>query len=78
MIRTHSGSRRLERGDQCVFITGPSRFPSLPLAIVLRNRGPALLAVVEACGAMLDAMPASWLVTLQVTAYSEAGFSRPG
>jgi hypothetical protein len=50
-----------------VFITGASRFPSLPLAIVLPVIvGVPLLLLSKRVGQLLDAMPASWLVALQV------------
>src|ERR1700722_2888033 len=49
------------------FLTGASRFPSLPLAIVLPVIvGVPLLLLSKRVGQLLDAMPASWLVALQV------------
>jgi len=49
------------------FITGPSRLPSLPLAIILPVIiGLPLLLLSKRVGKVLDAMPASWLIALQL------------
>ncbi|HEY1935139.1 MAG TPA: hypothetical protein VGG99_24300 [Acetobacteraceae bacterium] len=50
-----------------VFITGVSRIPFLPLAIFLPViTGLPLLVLSKRVGQVLDAMPAHWLVALQV------------
>jgi len=49
------------------FITGASRLPLLPLAIFLPVMiGAPLLLLSKRVGQVLDAMPASWLVALQL------------
>ena len=50
-----------------VFITGASRLPLLPLAIFLPVIiGAPLLLLSKRVGQVLDAMPATWLVALQL------------
>lgn len=50
-----------------VFITGASRLPLLPMAIFLPVMiGAPLLLLSKRVGQVLDAMPASWLVALQL------------
>jgi hypothetical protein len=50
-----------------VFLTGASRLPALPLAIFLPLAiGAPLLLLSKRVGHVLDAMPANWLVALQL------------
>jgi hypothetical protein len=50
-----------------VFVTGTSRVPFLPLAIFLPVIiGAPILLLSQSVGQVLDAMPAAWLVALQV------------
>ena len=62
-----------------VFLTGASTLPLLPLAIFLPVIiGAPLLLLSKRVGQVLDAMPASWLVALQLYRVFGSGLSLPG